>query len=762
MRIALTVLLLSACPLIRLSAQCPDGSPPPCRSAGPAPAARRPPPPLDPRTWIVLPFENVARVADIDWLRDASVNLLYLDLSRWRDIRVVDDERVADLMREVPEVRANAQLSLQAGLAVARRAGAGKLVMGDLLKVGNRTQVVAKVFDVRSGQRVRTVRQETSIADSLMPIFGRLARDILDVAPPAGAAVGVVGTTSVGAYRAYVSGVGALNRVDLAAAHAHLDTALSHDSTFALAHYKLAVVIGWENPNDANRRVHAEAANRYGTSLPARERSLIQGLVHQANGRWGEACDISSQMLRSDSGDVEAWYNLGECAYHDGRIVFQGGDSTRPAFRSSWNVALRAFQRTLELDPTYHLAFSHIPDILQVDQRAGCRGRDAMTGCVNSDVFLAFTVRDGDSLLHEPRMVQGPQAVFEQQRRRANANGTWRANLEQSRRSAEAWVQVGPAESRAHQALGRTLLRLGRPEEAAREMAQVRFDPGNLIESQRYVTERLELLLKLDSAAAAARFADSLTAVRGLGQVGAFAAVLMGRLGRVDEIFGNFTGPPPMLDYFKRWPSAYAGVPTADFLTLERRVDSIFSGNSSPAAARGGRSLFLGSMIPWTLNLPRTPPPDLDTSSGDVRVAWSAAVVLGDTARTRRALLNLDSAALTLPLETPDGSPLVIAAEGWLLLGDSARALERLIAWRTRFPYFHIGQAMQGNFGNLTVNSLTWGRAWLRLGDLADAANRRDHAAYAYRQVVGMWSGGDPSLQPAVQRARAALARYGT
>src|SRR5688572_16407042 len=148
MRTVLSVLLLSAYPLIRLSAQCPDGSPPPCRGAsGPAQATRRPPPPLDPRTWIVLPFENVARVTDIDWLRDASVNLLYLDMSRWRDIRVVDDERVADLIRETPETRAATQLSLQAGLAVARRAGAGKLVMGDLLKVGGRTQLVAKVYD---------------------------------------------------------------------------------------------------------------------------------------------------------------------------------------------------------------------------------------------------------------------------------------------------------------------------------------------------------------------------------------------------------------------------------------------------------------------------------------------------------------------------------------------------------------------------------------------------------------------------------------
>lgn len=763
-RTLLTALFLCVCASERLTAwQCPDGSPPPCRGTGPAQATRRPPPPLDPRTWIVLPFENVTRAADIDWLRDASVNLLYLDLSRWRDIRVVDDERVADLMREVPEVRANAQLSLQAGLAVARRAGAGKLVMGDLLKVGSRTQVVAKVFDVRSGQRVRTVRQETSIADSLMPVFSRLARDILDVAPPPGASVGVVGTTSVEAYRAYVAGVGALNRVDLGTAHAQLDSALAHDSTFALAHYKLAIVIGWENPADGRRRTHAEAANRYGTSLPARERTLIQGLVQQVNTRWGEACDTYNQMLRTDSNDVEVWYNLGECNYHNQRVIVAADDSTRAAFATSWNAALRAFERTLELDPTYHLAFSHIPDLLQADQRAGCRARDVMTSCVNADVYIGYTVRDGDSLLQVPHRVQGPQAVFEQQRLRAARNGTWAANLDRSRRAAEAWVAAGPNEPRAHQALGRTLLRLGRIPEAARELAQSGSQLTTQLEIQRYVLDRLELLLKQDSAVAAVQFVDSINTVRSLANIPAFAAVILGRLNRVNDIFGTgFQGPPVLLEYFKRWPAMYAGVPAADFLAVERAVDSLFSSGSTPASSRNGRSTFLGATVPWTLELRRAPAPDLDTGSGDVRVAWAAIAVLGDTARIRRALLRLDSAALSLPLETPDASLLVLAAEGWLTLGDSARALQRLIAWRDRFPYLNISQAMHGNFGNLSVNSFTWGRSWLRLGDLADAANRRDVAAQAYRTVVGMWSGGDPSLQPAVQRARAALARYGS
>ncbi len=38
------------------------------------------------------PFANATRTTELEWLRDASVNLLSLDLSRWTDISVVDDK----------------------------------------------------------------------------------------------------------------------------------------------------------------------------------------------------------------------------------------------------------------------------------------------------------------------------------------------------------------------------------------------------------------------------------------------------------------------------------------------------------------------------------------------------------------------------------------------------------------------------------------------------------------------------------------------
>jgi hypothetical protein len=184
--------------------------------------------------WIVVPFANDAKAQDVEWLRDASVNLLSLDLSRWSDVDVVDDKRVGDLLRELPSARAGAALTLNDGLGLARRAGAGRLVMGDFVKLGRSLRIAANVFDARTGERVRTVQQTTD-TDSLLVAFSPLARSVLAVPPPVDAKLGALGTSRVDAYREYLLGVTALNRFALTDAKSHFRQALALDSGFALA-----------------------------------------------------------------------------------------------------------------------------------------------------------------------------------------------------------------------------------------------------------------------------------------------------------------------------------------------------------------------------------------------------------------------------------------------------------------------------------------------------------------------------------------------
>ena len=425
----------------RVSAQCPDGTPPPCRGVVALGApARRASAALNDRAWIVVPFANITRAPELDWLRDASVNLLSLDLSRWTDISVVDDKRVTDLVRELPP-RSAQSLSLNDGLALARRAGAGRLVMGDFFKVGKGARLVANVFNVRDGSRLRSISQQASDQDSLLTAFGPLARGVLEVPPPADAKLGATGTTRVDAYQEYLLGTSALNRFELTEARQHLLKALALDSTFALAHFKLSMAIHWgDTRGDTTERVHALAAAKLGAGLPPRERALISGRMASSSGDYVRACATLRAQVAKDSTDVEALYGVGECEYHSGWLAPERIDSVSGRFRGNWNGAIAAFRRVLHLDPTYHPAFEHILDMLTTGSITICTVQGPMCGNAASS-WSMVVARDGDSLVIQPTSAGSPEFFAKLQR--AYADRSRLRNLRAAQAIAQDWVTSG-------------------------------------------------------------------------------------------------------------------------------------------------------------------------------------------------------------------------------------------------------------------------------------------------------------------------------
>ena len=759
--VGLLVPLISAAAM-RSSAQCPDGTPPPC--GGAVAPVRRPAPALDERTWIVLPFDNVARVQDIDWLKDASVNLLYLDMSKWRDVRVIDDERVADLIREVPEAR-GAQLTLQSGIAVARRAGAGRLVMGDLFKVGNRTQLVGKVFDVRTGQRVRTVRQEAPSADSIMAAFGQLARGVLDVASPAGAPQTGIGTQSIGAYRAYLLGVGFLNRWILDSARLQFTSAIQLDSTFALAHYKLSIVYGWESAGNPAGRQHADAALRLGTGLPPRERSLVTGNAAFKNGQNGDACEIFGKLIRADSSDVEAWYNLGECSYHDQVVMARPGDSTSFVFRGNWNTMLLAFRRTLELDPTYHLAFQHIQDALLSSTRTGCVVVPNADLCANeSGPYQAFLRRSGDSLLLVPVSIRNSGALAEQAvlARREDARTQ---NLVEAQRAARAWLAAGPGEVRPRVAYGRILLRLGDPTRADSIFRSL--PPGARMtqsEAGSLGADRIDAALKLRRVPEARAIADSLARITdslggGVRLLGATLRAVFGRttgLGAAIEAqLQGATTPPWVKRYYVAQARAVLGAPEDSLWSAE----AVFAGNLATAQGKArAASVIAASLLFVDPRVRGSRWPVSDTASSDPRIATVSWLALGDTARFRRRLAGLDS-TIVQGRDAPDDGMALLLALLHLVIRDSTQALAKLqtfatTSWARTSLLDQLGQGF-------VRAGMLWPRSFLLLGDLEAAIGDPQRARNAYRFFLELWSSADPENQSVVERARAALQRLG-
>ena len=745
---------LGATTATAIRAQCPDGTPPPCSTTRVVSAPHRADPPLNDQTWIVVPFNNVTRAPEVDWLRDATVNLLYLDLSQWRDIRVVDDGRVADLVRQVPEARA-LPLSLEGATAMARRAGAGRLVMGSFIKQGARTTLAAKVFDVRHSTLIRSAQQDLTVQDSLMPVFGRLAQGILNVAAPPGSHFLNAGTARVDAYQEYLAGIKALNKFDLIGAKPHFEQALKLDSTFALAHYKLGVVVGWESARDTTRKTHAAAADRLSGSLPSRERALLKAFNAFEQGRYGAACETYGTIIKSDSSDVEAQYGLGECSFHSATVVVAPGQP--PVFQGSWNTAIRAFEKSIALDSTFHLAYQHIFDaLLNASGRIGYDSRlcpDAPPGPA-SCMYRALLRRDHDTLALRPVLVTDT-AALNAQTADFISSGARERNLQLALETAKAWVDAAPTESRALGILGSIYAQLADPARAEAAYARV---GGRLTdtEASKVLVGRIEALMMLGRTDQVRRLADSAVASpdKRADAVPAQLATLVGRFGPLD------TALPAGKDAIGAYQAAAiirAAISGGDPIVtaVERAyVDTLRTMNrwndTTPSRIATYRI---------ALRMPRTWPPAAYPSPANHRGSVITAVARGDTARLRSETRWIDSVLQSRPVSISDSGDAVLLADAFLILHDSVAAL-RVVRRTLDSTWTRTSLSSTPAVNGLPI-IIAWPRMALLRADLESAIGDKAAAREWYRHFLDLFAGADREFQPMLTRARQGLAAVG-
>jgi len=763
--------------------QCSDGSPPPCRrGVAPAPAARRENPTLNPHLWIVVPFGNTMHVADIDWLHDASVNLLTLEMSRWTDISVVPDKRVGDVLREMARsgdassgdtrrgvelagARAGAALTLSDGLAVARRAGAGMLVMGDFLKVGTGARLIANVFDVRTGRQVRAVTRQATAQDSLLSAFGPLARGVLDVPPPVDVKAGDAGTQNLGAYQEYLAGVKAYNRFDLPEAERRLLRAIALDSAFALAHLEYSLMLGWDDASIGTRsgieaRTHALLAQRFGTNLPRRERMLIDARAASVRDDNSRACEIASALVAQDSTDVESLYLLGECSYHDMTVDPSPSDPRIGTFRGSWNTAIRSFTRILELDPGFFAAFEPFQDILGASQR-GVRCPRAGTAPDKCVRWFSFVVRDGDTLQTVPSR-EGFDSLFNAQGIKAVNDHVRQTNLGLAKSFAKRWFDSDTTSEWARVGLARASLALGDLETAYAQL--VRLPVRATHDNYQVLRTRVEVAAKLGHGAEARAMFDSLVKAvpdaPGIDVQRGSIELMFGRLTRFDRgmaAAGARLGPEAVA-YQKQVGRALLGLPREDMA----RDEAAFFGSMTDAGCVA--ECRLARLQPTLLFVPHVPVGGLASDSAlagkNFRFEIARLMVANDTAKLRRWARSFerDSHDDVANVSTDFGFSLV-AANLYLVLHDSVSAL--------RAVRFFVDSAMTfqsvaaNGIGGLSnfVGSAFWPRAMLLRADLAVAAGQREEAKKWYGRVLDLWADADPELAPTVARIRTALTK---
>jgi tetratricopeptide (TPR) repeat protein len=342
-----------------LHAQCPDGTPPPCEVRTARVAQRRvTAPPLDERgrSFLVLPFRNVTRSPDHDWLVEGATTLLSDALGQWEEISVVPAGRLYPALRR--HDLEPGQVMDEAGVKqVAEETGGWTAVTGDVLVTGSRIRLSARAYDVVSNEVVVRATENAQGEDDILPAFERLAGQLLATAGLDVEEADLAGMTtqSLDAYQAYVRGLGHYHRNEVVQASEAFREAVALDSTFALAHLKLAESLmssgeGLFDPEGEGHR-HAARAATLSQHLRLRDREFVQAIAALFRAQIAEAREGLSRILTADSNDLEALENLAEIEAFD-PVLIPAGVGERP--RGSLNEAARLSKRALALDPGRH------------------------------------------------------------------------------------------------------------------------------------------------------------------------------------------------------------------------------------------------------------------------------------------------------------------------------------------------------------------------------------------------------------------------
>src|SRR2546421_4288032 len=141
--------LLSALVVRCARAQCPDGTAPPCRR-GAAEAAVTSPPPAErdrARTFLILPFRNLSRIADYQWLVEASPTMLADALGQWTELTIVPDERLYPALRR-HELHPGDVMDLASLRRVAAETGGWTAVTGEIIVTGERVEGRARGYEL--------------------------------------------------------------------------------------------------------------------------------------------------------------------------------------------------------------------------------------------------------------------------------------------------------------------------------------------------------------------------------------------------------------------------------------------------------------------------------------------------------------------------------------------------------------------------------------------------------------------------------------
>lgn len=304
----------------------------------------------------VLNFDNIQEPGDPNRLGQILQELIIADLSEISDLKVFSSQRLFDIQKQLGSDNRN---SIDPSLAtdIALEAGAKTMLTGNVIQTGNNLILTSQLITTSDGSIIKSHQVE---GNDIYAMVDELTTQIqLDMQLPVGkdepidVAVADKTTSSMNAFQYYFIGIDYFNDSHFDEAIIEFNNAIDIDSTFSSAYYKLALAQWWSQSEMYNETI--ENAQKSLSKIlngswyrTTKEKLLAQGALELTKYNYSEAENIYQQLIDFLSDEKEAWYGLGEAFFHGSQDI---------------DKASAAFERAVELDPEFTIAYRHIFDI---------------------------------------------------------------------------------------------------------------------------------------------------------------------------------------------------------------------------------------------------------------------------------------------------------------------------------------------------------------------------------------------------------------
>jgi DNA-binding SARP family transcriptional activator/tetratricopeptide (TPR) repeat protein len=313
---------------------------------------------LQPNTIAVFPFAYRGDPG-FAYLGEGMLDLLSADLNGAGEIRTVDPQTVLAVAARPHDQPPGPDQAHQ----VIARLRAGSFVLGDVVEAGGRLRITARLYSVSPRERPPVSVSVQGAPGQLFQLVDGLTAQL--IAGRSGSAsagltrLAALTTDSLSALKAYLEAERHFRAWRLDSCLQALDRAVRIDSSFALAHYRMATAALWTRRRGQASQA-ADLALRYANRLSDRDRRLLQAFAAGLHGRNAEAEHIYREIVSRYPNDVEANFQLGDLI-----------ESRSSLLGLSWLDAREPFERVLSVQPDHHDVLFHLSGMAARERRLG-------------------------------------------------------------------------------------------------------------------------------------------------------------------------------------------------------------------------------------------------------------------------------------------------------------------------------------------------------------------------------------------------------